>query len=40
MSDGSEYILPKLWTWKKVSGVISPNINRPVPGPTHLGGSA
>ena len=35
MTDSSEYIPPKVWTWNKPSGGTFANINRPVAGPTH-----
>lgn len=35
MSDQSEYVPPKIWTWDKESGGRFANINRPVAGPTH-----
>lgn len=35
MSDDTEYIPPKVWTWDKASGGRFANINRPVAGPTH-----
>ena len=35
MSDSSEYIPPKVWTWKKASGGTFSNINRPIAGATH-----
>jgi GSH-dependent disulfide-bond oxidoreductase len=35
MSDQSEYVPPKVWTWDKESGGRFANINRPVAGPTH-----
>lgn len=35
MTDSSEYVPPKLWTWNKPSGGTFANINRPVAGPTH-----
>ena len=35
MSDSSEYIPPKVWTWNKASGGRFANINRPIAGPTH-----
>jgi GST-like protein len=34
MSDTSEYIPPKVWTWNKASGGRFANINRPIAGPT------
>ena len=35
MSDSTEYIPPKVWTWNKASGGRFANINRPIAGPTH-----
>ena len=35
MSDSSDYVLPKVWTWDKPSGGQFENINRPIAGPTH-----
>jgi len=35
MADSSEYVPPKVWTWKKPSGGRFANINRPIAGPTH-----
>jgi GSH-dependent disulfide-bond oxidoreductase len=35
MTDSSEYVPPKVWTWNKPSGGTFANINRPVAGPTH-----
>src|SRR6478752_2808029 len=35
MSDTSEYVPPKVWTWNKASGGRFANINRPIAGPTH-----
>ena len=35
MTDGAEYIPPKVWTWDEPSGGQFANINRPVAGPTH-----
>jgi GSH-dependent disulfide-bond oxidoreductase len=35
MSDSSDYVPPKVWTWTKPSGGTFANINRPVAGPTH-----
>lgn len=35
MTDSSEYVPPKIWTWDKESGGRFANINRPVAGPTH-----
>jgi GSH-dependent disulfide-bond oxidoreductase len=35
MSDSSEYVPPKVWTWNKPSGGHFANINRPVSGATH-----
>ena len=34
MSDASEYVPPKVWTWNKASGGRFANINRPIAGPT------
>jgi GSH-dependent disulfide-bond oxidoreductase len=35
MTDSSDYVPPKVWTWTKPSGGTFANINRPVAGPTH-----
>jgi GST-like protein len=35
MSEVSEYVPPKVWTWNKASGGRFANINRPIAGPTH-----
>jgi GSH-dependent disulfide-bond oxidoreductase len=35
MSNESEYVPPKVWTWSKPSGGQFANINRPISGPTH-----
>jgi len=35
MSDSSDYVPPKVWTWDKASGGQFANINRPIAGPTH-----
>jgi GSH-dependent disulfide-bond oxidoreductase len=35
MSDSSDYVPPKVWTWNKPSGGTFANINRPIAGPTH-----
>jgi len=35
MTDSSEYVPPKIWTWNKESGGQFANINRPIAGPTH-----
>ena len=35
MTDNSEYVPPKVWTWDKDSGGRFANINRPIAGPTH-----
>jgi GSH-dependent disulfide-bond oxidoreductase len=35
MTDSSDYIPPKVWTWNKGSGGQFANINRPIAGPTH-----
>jgi GST-like protein len=35
MSDSTDYVPPKVWTWNKASGGRFANINRPVAGPTH-----
>ncbi|WP_447930830.1 glutathione-dependent disulfide-bond oxidoreductase [Sphingopyxis fribergensis] len=35
MTDNSEYVPPKIWTWDKESGGRFANINRPIAGPTH-----
>jgi GSH-dependent disulfide-bond oxidoreductase len=35
MSNTTEYVPPKVWTWNKASGGRFANINRPIAGPTH-----
>jgi GST-like protein len=35
MSDSSDYVPPKVWTWNQENGGRFANINRPVSGPTH-----
>lgn len=35
MSDNTEYVPPKVWTWDKASGGRFASINRPIAGPTH-----
>jgi len=35
MSNPSEYVPPKVWSWNKDNGGRFANINRPVSGPTH-----
>jgi GSH-dependent disulfide-bond oxidoreductase len=35
MTDSSDYVPPKVWTWNKPSGGAFANINRPIAGPTH-----
>jgi GSH-dependent disulfide-bond oxidoreductase len=35
MSDSSEYVPPKVWTWNKPSGGTFASINRPIAGATH-----
>jgi len=35
MTDASDYVPPKVWTWTKPSGGQFANINRPIAGPTH-----
>jgi GSH-dependent disulfide-bond oxidoreductase len=35
MTNSSEYVPPKVWTWSKPSGGTFSNINRPVSGATH-----
>src|SRR4029450_12322377 len=35
MTDSTEYVPPKVWTWESPSGGEFANINRPVAGPTH-----
>ena len=35
MTDSSNYIPPKVWTWNKPSGGTFANINRPIAGATH-----
>ena len=35
MSDSSDYVLPRVWTWDQPSGGQFENINRPIAGPTH-----
>ena len=32
MTDSSDYVPPKVWTWTKPSGGTFANINRPVSG--------
>ncbi len=34
MTDASEYVPPKVWTWNKPNGGQFANINRPISGPT------
>ncbi len=35
MTDSTEYVPPKVWTWNKESGGRFASINRPIAGPTH-----
>jgi GSH-dependent disulfide-bond oxidoreductase len=35
MTDSSEYVPPKVWTWDRESGGKFAGINRPIAGPTH-----
>jgi GST-like protein len=35
MSESSDYVLPKVWTWDQASGGAFANINRPIAEPTH-----
>ncbi|MBM3645068.1 MAG: glutathione-dependent disulfide-bond oxidoreductase [Alphaproteobacteria bacterium] len=35
MSESSEYVPPKVWSWNKASGGRFANINRPIAGPMH-----
>ena len=35
MSDTSEYMPPKVWTWNRPNGGQFASINRPIAGPTH-----
>jgi GST-like protein len=35
MTDTTEYVPPKVWTWNKENGGRFANINRPIAGPTH-----
>jgi GST-like protein len=35
MSDNTDYVPPKVWTWDKASGGRFANINRPIAGATH-----
>jgi GST-like protein len=35
MTDTSEYVPPRVWTWDKDNGGQFANINRPISGPTH-----
>ncbi|MEZ5783471.1 MAG: glutathione-dependent disulfide-bond oxidoreductase [Rhizobiaceae bacterium] len=35
MSDSTEYVPPKVWTWDQASGGQFANINRPIAGATH-----
>ena len=35
MTDSSDYVPPKVWTWTKPSGGTFANINRPIAGSTH-----
>jgi GST-like protein len=35
MTDSSDYVPPKVWTWTKPSGGAFASINRPIAGPTH-----
>ncbi|SDL96458.1 GST-like protein [Franzmannia pantelleriensis] len=35
MSQETEYVPPRVWTWEKASGGTFASINRPIAGPTH-----
>jgi GST-like protein len=35
MTDSTDYIPPKIWTWNKQNGGAFANTNRPIAGPTH-----
>eukprot|EP01035_Chromulina_nebulosa_P016479 gene16479-21833_t len=35
MTDSTDYVPPKVWTWNKESGGRFAAINRPIAGPTH-----
>ncbi|WP_343716829.1 glutathione-dependent disulfide-bond oxidoreductase [Inquilinus sp.] len=35
MSESSEYVPPKVWTWDKANGGAFASTNRPIAGPTH-----
>ncbi|WP_342627395.1 glutathione-dependent disulfide-bond oxidoreductase [Nguyenibacter vanlangensis] len=35
MTDDTDYIPPRVWTWDKASGGTFASINRPIAGPTH-----
>ncbi len=35
MTDKTDYVPPKVWTWDKASGGTFASINRPIAGPTH-----
>ncbi|WP_458525637.1 glutathione-dependent disulfide-bond oxidoreductase [Onishia taeanensis] len=35
MSQGNEYVPPKVWTWDQASGGKFASVNRPIAGPTH-----
>ena len=35
MTDSSDYVPPKVWTWNKPSGGAFASINRPIAGATH-----
>jgi GST-like protein len=35
MTDSTDYVPPKVWTWDKASGGTFANINRPIAGATH-----
>jgi len=35
MSNSTDYVPPKVWTWQRGSGGAFANINRPIAGPTH-----
>ena len=35
MTEATDYVPPKVWTWNKDSGGRFANINRPIAGPTH-----
>src|SRR4029077_961552 len=35
MTNSSDYVPPRVWTWSKASGGQFAKINRPISGPTH-----